>query len=113
MIKTIRLNENQLATLIGKIVNEQFSAHNSNGGELLRFANDYIENINDGYHRMMYTKALEFDDYGDFLKNLTDQPYEFTDEEKRKLDRLKPVFEQLSNAVAKIDAIIGVKMTSF
>lgn len=113
MRKTLRLNEDQLTTLIGKIVNEQLGGHDYDGGELQRFANDYIDNINNGYYRMVFSKALETDNYGGNLNKVTDRPYEFTDSEKEKMNQLKPLFERLSNTVARIDQIIGFKMSSF
>lgn len=113
MRKTLRLNEDQLTTLIAKIVNEQLGGNDYDGGELQRFADDYISNINHGFYRMAFSRALETGDYEGYLKKVTDKPYEFTDSEKEKLNQLKPLFDRLANTVARIDQIIGFKSSSF
>jgi len=72
---------------------------------LQKFINDFISNMNNTIIMSMFYRML---DSGNFVKFGKDV-YSFNEEEKEKLEEIKPLFDELVAIVSKIKHISNIK----
>ena len=66
-----------------------------------KFIQDFIENVNNPIMMSMFYRMLDTDKFIKFGKEI----YSFTDEEKEKLEKIKPLFDNLVETISKIKNI--------
>ena len=66
-----------------------------------KFIQDFIENVNNPIMMSMFYRMLDTDNFIKFGKEI----YSFTDDEKEKLEKIKPLFDNLVETISKIKNI--------
>ena len=66
-----------------------------------KFIQDFIENVNNPIMMSMFYRMLDTNKFIKFGKEV----YSFTDEEKEKLEKIKPLFDNLVETISKIKNI--------
>lgn len=102
MKKVIKLTESDLINVVKKIIKENYGEMGDNPpSNLNKFINDFISNVDNSIIISMLYRMLENDKFVKFGKKI----YSFTDEEKEKLEQIKPLLYSLVDTISEIRKI--------